>query len=236
MRTPRSRQCENCHSLIPRRRRRTSTSREAIRGYPELYFSRLVVLGEGPSEEIVLRRLFRAYGHPLDTNFISVVPLGGRHVNHFWRLLEGLKIPYITLLDLDREKQGGGWGRIAYVRDQLLKSREPDDPRLQLKSEPETWLGDDTISNIRDRADSDVRTMATWLGMLGERFGVYFSAPLDIDFSMLEAFPDAYQELAPDSGGPNLPAPEDPGYDEAVRQRVEMVLSPGRSGIRRGPR
>nr|WP_319492626.1 AAA family ATPase [uncultured Desulfobacter sp.] len=61
--------------------------REAVKGYPELYFSRLIILGEGPSEEIVLRKLFEANGAPLDTNFVSIVPLGGRHVNHFWRLL-----------------------------------------------------------------------------------------------------------------------------------------------------
>lgn len=50
--------------------------REAVRGFPELYFARLVILGEGPSEEIVLKRLFEASGAPLDTHFISVVPLG----------------------------------------------------------------------------------------------------------------------------------------------------------------
>ena len=66
--------------------------REAVRGFPELYFARLVILGEGPSEEIVFRRIFEASGTPLDQHFISVAPLGGRHVNHFWRLLRGLNI------------------------------------------------------------------------------------------------------------------------------------------------
>ena len=83
--------------------------REAVRGYPELYFSRLVILGEGASEEIVLKHLFEVSGTPLDTSFISVVPLGGRHVNHFWRLLHSLDIPFLTLLDLDLEKEGAGW-------------------------------------------------------------------------------------------------------------------------------
>lgn len=95
--------------------------REAVLRHPELYFARLVILGEGASEEIILHRLFEARGHPLDTQFISVAPLGGRHVNHFWRLLHGLGIPYITILDLDRERHGGGWGRIQYIRDELLK-------------------------------------------------------------------------------------------------------------------
>ena len=32
---------------------------EAIQAFPEIYFSRLVVLGEGDSEEIVLPRIFK---------------------------------------------------------------------------------------------------------------------------------------------------------------------------------
>ena len=40
---------------------------------------------------------------------VCVVPLGGRHVNHFWRLLERLEIPYVTLLDLDSGRFQGGW-------------------------------------------------------------------------------------------------------------------------------
>jgi len=68
--------------------------REAVQAFPEIYFSRLVVLGEGDSEEIVLPRLFRAKGAPVDESAVTVAPLGGRHVNHFWRLLSKLQIPY----------------------------------------------------------------------------------------------------------------------------------------------
>lgn len=68
--------------------------REAVQAFPELYFSRLVILGEGDSEEIVLPRLLQVKGIAEDDASISIVPLGGRHVNHFWRLLHGLGIPY----------------------------------------------------------------------------------------------------------------------------------------------
>ena len=95
--------------------------RQAVRAYPELYFAKLVVLGEGDSEEIVLPRIAEALGVAIDASFVSIVPLGGKHVNHFWRLLDGLEIPYVTLLDLDRERHGGGWGRIKYVIEQLLE-------------------------------------------------------------------------------------------------------------------
>lgn len=94
--------------------------KEAVTAYPELYFAKLVILGEGDSEEILLPKFWRAMHGSMDECSISIVPLGGRHVNHFWRLLNDLKIPYITLLDLDRERNGGGWGRIKYVLEQLL--------------------------------------------------------------------------------------------------------------------
>ena len=98
--------------------------REAVQAFPEIYFSRMVVLGEGDSEEIVLPRIFNAKGIPVDESAITIAPLGGRHVNHFWRLLSQLQIPYVTLLDLDVARFGGGWGRIKYVNDKL-KEFEP---------------------------------------------------------------------------------------------------------------
>lgn len=50
--------------------------REAVQAFPEVYFSRLVVLGEGDSEEIVLPRLLQAKGAPVDESAVSIAPLG----------------------------------------------------------------------------------------------------------------------------------------------------------------
>jgi putative ATP-dependent endonuclease of OLD family len=61
--------------------------------YPELYFARFVILGEGDSEQVVLPRLASALGLEVDPAFVAIVPLGGRHVNHFWKLLNDLHIP-----------------------------------------------------------------------------------------------------------------------------------------------
>lgn len=51
--------------------------REAVQAFPELYFSRLVILGEGDSEEIVLPRLLQARGLADDDTSLVVAPLGG---------------------------------------------------------------------------------------------------------------------------------------------------------------
>jgi putative ATP-dependent endonuclease of OLD family len=57
--------------------------RLSVRAYPELYFARFVVLGEGDSERIVMPRIAEAMGVPLDPSFVPIVPLGGRYVSHF---------------------------------------------------------------------------------------------------------------------------------------------------------
>jgi hypothetical protein len=197
--------------------------REAVRGHPELYFARLVILGEGPSEEIILRKLFESSGTPLDAYFVSVVPLGGRHVNHFWRLLHGLGIPYITLLDLDQEKLGAGWGRIQYVRDQLIALHGPDSDLLK---DGKDSLADSACEKALQAKDDqrDHHDLQHWTAYLRVRFDVFFSEPLDIDLAMLEHFPKAYQAQAPSSGGPKVPALEEDRLTFA-KQRMRQVLS-----------
>ena len=48
--------------------------REAVRAYPELYFARFVILGEGASEEVVLPRLAEALQLPIDRSFVCSRP------------------------------------------------------------------------------------------------------------------------------------------------------------------
>ena len=152
---------------------------QAVKAFPEIYFSRLVVLGEGDSEEIVLPRLFEVRGVPVDEAAIAVAPLGGRHVNHFWRLLEGLNIPYVTLLDLDVGRYQGGWGRIKYVNDQL-----------RLHSPTKTLPENFGIPKWNSK-EHKVRDHRNYLNELEER-GVFFSYPMDLDFAMIDSFPEAF--------------------------------------------
>lgn len=156
--------------------------REAVLAYPELYFSRLVVLGEGDSEQVVLPRVLAAAGSAEDDVSVCVVPLGGRHVNHFWRLLQRLEIPYVTLLDLDCGRYQGGWGRIRYAARQLNRFR------------PGTF-SDEAMAKIKDwDADADFPLYEADSGPLHtlEKHDIYFSYPLDLDLMLLEAYPDAY--------------------------------------------
>ncbi|EAZ8172693.1 exonuclease, partial [Salmonella enterica] len=98
--------------------------KEAVKAYPEIYFAKVVILGEGDSEEIVIPKIGQVKGIELDTSLITFAPLGGRYVNHFWKLLNELSIPHVTLLDYDFRRGGGGWGRIKYAIKQLISIGE----------------------------------------------------------------------------------------------------------------
>lgn len=199
--------------------------REAVRAYPELYFARFVVFGEGDSEEVVLPRLAEARGVPIDASFVSVVPLGGRHVNHFWRLLKQLEVPHVTLLDLDRERMGGGWGRIKYAVEQLLAVGHTKKELLTVtgKDGSKSILSDKDFAEMHKWDVKEVDLMKAWITDL-EPFGVFFSKPLDLDFMMLQAFPDAYQVVPDGADGPDIPDAKDDDYDEKLEQVIRAVL------------
>jgi hypothetical protein len=174
--------------------------REAVLTYPELYFARYVILGEGATEEVVLPLLAKAMDFPIDRSFVAVVPLGGRHVNHLWRLLTSLGVPYATLLDLDWGRSGGGFGRIRSTCEELLNVGVP------LGSIFSNALIDGgverNLNRIMERAPDDIATLSQWVTWL-EQFGVYFAGPLDLDYAMLQAYPAAYRALHVGMRGPS---------------------------------
>lgn len=212
--------------------------KEAVKAYPELYFAKLIILGEGDSEEIILPKIWSAKKKDIDISGISVVPLGGRHVNHFWRLLSDLKIPYITLLDLDKEREGGGWGRIKYALDQLIKNRIKKEELLLVDSQV---LSDEDFADMYNWDINDTSLLKMWIEHL-EKYNVFFSAPLDIDFLMLEQYGDIYKGLLTPTEGPRLTVNDNgqksqkfikdienvnnpyPEYEERVRDAVKKTL------------
>lgn len=163
--------------------------REAVLSFPELYFSRLVILGEGDSEQVVLPRVLAAAGVAEDDASVCVVPLGGRHVNHFWRLLDELEIPYVTLLDLDAGRHNGGWGRVRYASKQINKLHPGTYTNQKIAGFP-TWDANRHFPHLEDPAWDPPN-----LGPIPdlEKKNVYFSHPVDLDLMMMQAFLKAYQ-------------------------------------------
>lgn len=178
--------------------------KEAIRNYPEIYFAKLAVIGEGDSEEVLFNRLMETNKVDFDDNIITFVPLGHRFVNHIWKLLNILNIPYVTLLDLDIERNGGGWGRIKYILQQLIDVGHKKEEILKLSDD--TILSDDKLAEMHKWTfeKNKLDTILGWVNFL-EQFNVYYSQPLDLDFLMLEHYTKKYKSAIPKGGGPNIP-------------------------------
>jgi len=155
--------------------------REAVRAYPELYFARFVILAEGPSEQVVIPKLLEAFGLEADSASVAVVPLGGRHVNHFWKLLADLGLPYCTLLDLDLGRTQGGWSRIKYALQQLSSIGVHTEDLLSCETDEGSHysLTPEQLLSLHTHPieDEDMAELRAWIDHL-ERFGVFFSYPL----------------------------------------------------------
>lgn len=192
--------------------------RGAMLAYPELYFARFVLLVEGDSERIVLPRLAETLDLLIDPAFVAIVPLGGRHVQHFWRLLKHLGIPHATLLDLDLGREGGGFGRVKTAIEKLIEFGAPKATLLKIDK---GILPDADFATMHTWQDAeDRKALKSWVDSL-KPHGVYFSAPLDLDLAMLEAFHDAYKAIIPKGGGPKM----------AADKAAEVVLGTAGPGL-----
>ncbi|WNJ28966.1 TOPRIM nucleotidyl transferase/hydrolase domain-containing protein [Xanthomonas translucens pv. translucens] len=190
--------------------------RQAVMAYPEIFFAKVVVLGEGDSEDIVLHRMLSAMGIEADASSVCVAPLGGRHVNHFWRLLSALRVPFVTLLDLDYGRYQGGWGRIKnahrYLRSFPCGHQTRSAKHLsELPGWKESCLNDAFKEERKFLREADV----------------FFSGPIDLDYAMIMAFPVAY--------GAVESAPSDPA-DEKFLDRCVLGKREGASFLRSSAR
>ncbi|MEB9686173.1 ATP-dependent endonuclease [Bacillus thuringiensis serovar pingluonsis] len=197
--------------------------KEAVKAYPDLYFSKLVILGEGDSEEIVLPKLLLADNIYLDDFNISIVPLGGRHVNHMWKLLNDLSIPHITLLDLDRERGAGDWTRIKYVLKQLNENNRCSENlrtvRRGSKKTTYTYSMKEIEGFHNRKSEMPIDVWKTKL----EKEDIFFSYPLDLDFSMLIGFEQEYKNTM--VNGPQIPKKIDsPEYEKKLKKSIQATL------------
>lgn len=178
---------------------KTKFVRSAMRAFPELYFARFVCLVEGDSERIVLPRLAEALDLDIDPSFVSIVPLGGRHVSQFWRLLTQIEIPYATLLDLDLGRAGGGFGRVKSVINNL------DSIDVSIEQLLEFGNGKYCEEDIKQmhtwQSATDLKSLRSWIEHL-KSYDVFFLEPLDLDLAMLNAFPEAYESTMHAKRGP----------------------------------
>lgn len=198
--------------------------REAVRAHPEIYFARHAIFGEGASEEIVLPRLAEALGVPMDQSFVAIVPIGGRHVQHFWRLVTQLGIPHTTLLDLDLGRSSGDTAQFNAIAKHLSELKAPNDETTKENLEKALKLG---RGSGWGESGWSWDLLEGWVSFY-ETQGVFFASPLDLDMLMLDAFPDAYKALPKGATGPNTP-------DDGATQKSAGEQVVGRGGFGLSP-
>lgn len=165
---------------------------QVILANPEVYFARLVIIGEGDTERIVIPKMADALGTSLDPSFIAYVSIGGRHAQHLWRLFNGLAIPHITLLDLDLGRYGGGMGRIKNAVTWLTALGPAFVPKLEQQppTTPPAYVPA-TVAGMPDNTGLTAANFDIWVKWLRAN-NIFYSSPLDLDMMMLKAFPEAY--------------------------------------------
>ncbi|MED4013656.1 MULTISPECIES: ATP-dependent nuclease [Priestia] len=172
----------------------------AVYAYPELYFAKLVILGEGASELVVLPRIIETLGNNDDDFGIVYVPLGGAHVNYMWKLLSDLSIPYITLLDLDLGRTNGGWIKINYIINQLLKNGDLTTKKLDHDFNYQKALQPRCSKHWKEMKKWDLKgenqVLDAWENYLKLNYNIIFSHPLDLDYMMLKQYFEEYNALS----------------------------------------
>lgn len=196
--------------------------REAVRAHPEIYFARHAIFGEGPSEEIVIPRIAEALGVPIDRSFVAIVPVGGRHIQHFWRLVDQLGIPQTTLLDVDMGRSTGDDLQFKSAAEALKASGRP------MSTEDQKNVTG-ALGNVRPKIPAggkvDIEFIEKWSTAF-ESQGIFMSGPLDLDMLMLSTYPAAYMALPKGATGPQRP--DDPARQEEAGRRC---LGEGGFGI-----
>jgi putative ATP-dependent endonuclease of OLD family len=178
--------------LPPEKSEEDKFVQQVILANPEVYFARLVIIGEGDTERIVIPKMADALGTSLDPSFIAYISIGGRHAQHLWKLLNGLSIPHITLLDLDLGRHGGGMGRIKNAVTWLTTLGAAFVAKLEQQPPtiPPTYVPA-TVAAMPDNTGLTTANFDIWVKWLRAN-NIFYSSPLDLDMMMLKAFPEAY--------------------------------------------
>lgn len=93
-------------------------------------------------------------------------------------------------------------------------------------------LTDKRLDGMSEWDVSDVTSMQTWLDWL-EQYNVFFSAPLDIDFMMLEQMASEYKKSLDTTEGPRLEIAEDGKKKRVLIQTIEETSTyPAEYGAR----
>jgi putative ATP-dependent endonuclease of OLD family len=132
-----------------------------------------------------------------------------------------LGIPHTTLLDFDLGRSSGDLSQLKAVAKAIMELSPPTDPTAAANLI--NVQGYDRSAGWGAPTGWTETTLQAWINSF-ESYGAFFSAPLDLDMLMLEAFKGAYTTLPTGAKGPQKP-------DDAVRQQEAAARVLGADGF-----
>jgi predicted ATP-dependent endonuclease of OLD family len=85
-------------------------------GHCDLFFADAIILVEGTAENVLLPYFVRNDYAELDTRYLSILPIGGRHSHRFKPLIEKLGVPTLVITDLDVAEATGHHKKAQPIR------------------------------------------------------------------------------------------------------------------------
>lgn len=171
--------------------------KDDFRKNPFVYFSKLVIIVEGDSEQYILPKFLKLKNLDFDEKYITIFSLNSRFVSGAWKLFSNLRIPYLTYIDLDNERSCGGYNKIATIFENLKEANKLEDVYLESGKK---LFKDHIIDKVKKyKVDKNIRD---WVSYLNNNHNVFFSEPIDVDFVMLKNYKDLYIKSLEKNEGP----------------------------------
>ena len=113
----------------------------------DLFFADAVIFVEGTAENVLVPYFIRNDFNELDSRYITILPVGGRHSHKFKPLIEQLRIPTLIITDIDSVKATGYHEKTQPKMKANLISGNP--------SIKEWGIKDNTLDYLLNLKDSD---------------------------------------------------------------------------------
>ena len=179
--------------ILPKNEADRKFLENAVKLFPELITSRVVVFSVSADDKIILEKFALLSGIDLSEYNISIIPLSGNNLHLLWQFLDQLGIPYLTLSDLNHNLPGGDWEKIAEILDCGCRCGKI----LPAADEENTPVN---IELIR-RNTPDLKSEKPWINYLEENWNVFFFAPFNLPEEIFNSFKTELQMLFPEYSG-----------------------------------
>lgn len=136
----------------------------------DIFFADAIILVEGPAEKILVPKFIHKIG--LDSFYISIIEINGRHAHSFRNLIEKIGIPTLIVTDIDATESVIGENGKEYERSVITqqgKGYKSGNPSIK------SWIvGKDIIDELLELHDED---------KIKDNVRIAYQTPIDVNWN-----------------------------------------------------